>query len=69
MTWREKFNNMAMIDILYMLSDGTLRTYGVYKSPDNYCDLYLFDDTQTAEKEEILKAVGKVTGYENGLWW
>lgn len=29
MTWREKFNNMAMIDILYMLSDGTLRKYGV----------------------------------------
>jgi hypothetical protein len=29
MTWREKFNNMAMIDILYMLSDGTIRTYGV----------------------------------------
>ena len=22
MTWREKFNNMAMIDILYMLSDN-----------------------------------------------
>lgn len=29
MTWREKLNNMAMIDILYMLSDGTLKTYGV----------------------------------------
>lgn len=22
MTWREKFNNMAMIDILYMFSDN-----------------------------------------------
>lgn len=52
---------------LMQLQSGHLGV--VYKTPDNYCDLYLFDDTQTAEKDEILKAVGKVTGCENGLWW
>ena len=29
MKWRDKLNKMATIDILYMLSDNSIKTYGV----------------------------------------